>query len=78
MTLSLRNITARVLITALKKDGFYLDRQKGSHQHYRKGSLLIDVPYHHPGQTFPIGTIHRIIKDTGWTKDDLKRLKLIK
>jgi predicted RNA binding protein YcfA (HicA-like mRNA interferase family) len=78
MISGLKNITARILIKSLEKDGFQLIRQRGSHQHYIKGKLIIDVPYHHPGQTFPVGTIHRIIKDTGWTEEDLKRLKLIK
>jgi predicted RNA binding protein YcfA (HicA-like mRNA interferase family) len=31
----LRSITARHLITALEADGFTLNRQKGSHRHFK-------------------------------------------
>ena len=30
----LRSLTAREIISALIKDGFYLDQQSGSHQQY--------------------------------------------
>jgi predicted RNA binding protein YcfA (HicA-like mRNA interferase family) len=31
----LRSLTVKELISALIKAGFYLERQRGSHQHYR-------------------------------------------
>jgi predicted RNA binding protein YcfA (HicA-like mRNA interferase family) len=73
-----KSITAREIVLALEKDGFYLHHQRGSHRTYKKGNLRVDVPYHHAGQTFPIKTLLCMIKDTGWTEDDLRRLKLIK
>jgi len=36
------------------------------------------VPIHSPGATIPIGILHRIIADAGWTEEDLRRLGLIK
>jgi len=73
-----RSITAREIVSALEKDGFQLHHKRGSHRTYKKGQLRVDVPYHSPGQTYPIKTLLSIINDAGWTEDDLKRLKLIK
>jgi len=38
----------------------------------------VTVSFHHPGDTFPLGTLKGIIQDAGWTEDDLKRLRLLK
>ncbi|HEX3033650.1 MAG TPA: type II toxin-antitoxin system HicA family toxin [Thermodesulfobacteriota bacterium] len=75
----LRNITAREIISALIKDGFVFDRQSGSHQHYRHpDGRRVTVTLHRPGQTFPVKTLKAMIEyQAGWTKADLKRLKLI-
>lgn len=73
------SLTARKIVNALLKDGFLLDRQTGSHHqflHHVKGRVTIS--FHHPGDTFPLGTLKGIIQDAGWTEDDLKRLKLLK
>jgi len=75
----LRSLTARQLISALKRDGFYLDGQSGSHQHYRHpGGRKATVSFHHPSDTFPPKTLKEIIElQAKWTFDDLKRLKLL-
>lgn len=75
---AVKNITARRLISALKRDGFHLTTG-------RKGVLLfrhpdgrkVEVHFHHSGQTFPPKTLKAMIEDAGWTIEDLKRLKLI-
>mgnify|MGYP002396080084 CR=1 FL=1 len=75
----LRSLTARKLIRALLRDGFYLDRKSGSHHqflHPVKGRVT--VSFHRPGDTFPLGTLRSTIEDAGWTEDDLRRLKLLK
>jgi predicted RNA binding protein YcfA (HicA-like mRNA interferase family) len=36
------------------------------------------VAIHSGGSTIPVGTVSRIIKDAGWSDNDLKRLKLMK
>jgi len=37
------------------------------------------VTFHHPGQTFKIGTLQSMIgKQAQWSEEDLKRLKLLK
>jgi len=75
----LRSLTARKIVNALLKDGFFLDRQTGSHHqflHPVKGRVTIS--FHHPSDTFPIGTLRGIIQDAEWTEKDLRRLKLLK
>jgi len=76
---SIRGITARELCAALERDGFILDRQRGSHRVYYnpQGKRRVVIPYHGPGATFPYGTLKAIIEDLGWGEEDLKRLKLL-
>ena len=74
----LRSLTARVLASALIRDGFVLDRQSGAHQHYRHpDSRRVTVSFHRPGDTFPPKTLKRMIEEQAcWTEDDLRRLDL--
>ena len=75
----IRSLTARKIVNALVKDGFYLDRKSGSHHqflHPDKGRVTIS--FHHLSDTFPLKTLKCIIQDTGWTEEELKHLKLIK
>jgi predicted RNA binding protein YcfA (HicA-like mRNA interferase family) len=76
----LRNLSARELIRALAKDGFTLDRQTGSHQlYYHPDGRRVTVSFHSPGETFKIKTLKAMIElQAKWTKDDLRRLKLLK
>jgi len=75
----LRSLTARELISALRRDGFILDRQSGSHQHYRHpDGRRVTVSFHRPGDTFTPKTLKRMIEDQAcWTEEDLKRLDLL-
>jgi predicted RNA binding protein YcfA (HicA-like mRNA interferase family) len=75
----LRTIAARELCAALERDGFVLDRQRGSHRVYRNphdGRRAVIV-YRRPGDTFPLKTLQAILEDLGWNESDLKRLKLL-
>jgi len=76
----LRSLTARELINALFKDGFYLHRQTGSHCHYKhEDGRRITVSFHHSSDIFPTKILKIMIKDQAkWTEDDLKRLGLLK
>ena len=76
----LRSLTARELISALIRDGFFLRSQTGSHQRYRHpDGRRVTVSFHHPGDTFRPKTLRRMIEDQAlWAEDDLRRLKLIK
>jgi predicted RNA binding protein YcfA (HicA-like mRNA interferase family) len=76
----LRSLTARELITALTRDGFYFVRQKGSHQRYRHSDgRRVTVAPHGGGDTFTIKTLQSMIESQArWTEEDLKRLKLVR
>lgn len=76
----LRKVTVRELCAALERDGFILDRQRGSHRVYYRpeDKRRVVVPYHRPSATLAIGTLSAIVRDIGWTEEDLRRLKLIK
>lgn len=78
---TLRSVTARELVSALLRDGFVFDRQRGSHQLYHRPDdrRRVTVSYHHPGQTFPLKTLRSMIEQQArWAEEDLRRLKLIK
>ena len=75
----LRSLTARKLIRALKRDGFYEARRKGatrffSHPDGRETTLHL----HKMGQTFAIGTLKSIIeRQARWSEADIERLGLM-
>ena len=74
-----RGVTARQLTRALEDDGFILDRTAGSHHIYcHINGRVVPVAYTRPNDTFPIGTLRKMVRLTGWTEDDLRRLSLIK
>ena len=75
----LRSLTARRFIRALLRDGFILDRQRGSHRHYvHPDGRRVTVTFHRAGDTFRIGTLKRMIEaQAKWTLEDLKRLRLL-
>ena len=77
----LRTLTARQLVAALRRDGFALDRQSGSHRQYRHPDdrRLVSLSFHRPGQTFRRGTLRRMVQDQAqWTTADLARLGLLR
>jgi predicted RNA binding protein YcfA (HicA-like mRNA interferase family) len=63
------------LVKALRKAGFEVLRQKGSHVSLEKkdstGHWRTVVPRHHE---LARGTLHDILKQTGLTRDDLLEL----
>ena len=75
----LRSLTARQITNALQRDGFRLERRPGGHRRYdHLDGRRVTVPYHRPSQTFPIGTLRRMIEEQAhWTMDDLRRLGLV-
>ena len=72
----LRSLTARRLISALERDGFVLDRQRGSHHNYiHRDGRQVTVPFSRTGETFAIGTLRSILlTQAQWTVEDLERL----
>lgn len=76
----LKTLTARRLVSALRRDGFTLDRQSGAHRHYvHRDGRRVTVSFHHPGQTFAPKTLKAMIElQALWSEDDLRRLGLLK
>jgi predicted RNA binding protein YcfA (HicA-like mRNA interferase family) len=76
----LRNLGAGALISALVRDGFVIDRQKGSHQHYRHpDGRRVTVTFHARGRTFKLKTLKSMIEiQAQWTEEDLVRLGILK
>jgi predicted RNA binding protein YcfA (HicA-like mRNA interferase family) len=77
---ALRSLTAGVIIRALLRDGFVLDRQAGSQRHYRNpDGRRVTVSYHSPGQTFAPKKLHAMLElQPHWTENDLRCLRLLK
>ncbi|MGZ9035357.1 MAG: type II toxin-antitoxin system HicA family toxin [Rhodospirillales bacterium] len=76
----LRSITARHLVSAIRRDGFSEVRQAGSHRLYRHpDGRRVTITFHQPGQTFPPKTLRSMLQvQARWTMDDLKRLRLMR
>jgi predicted RNA binding protein YcfA (HicA-like mRNA interferase family) len=64
-------LTPRKVITILKKNGFILDRTKGSHQIYRNPETkrMAVVPFHR--KDLPKGTLLEILRQAGINKEDI-------
>lgn len=66
-----KSLTAKKIIKVLQKNGFTLDRSRGSHQiYYNKITKRIAVvPYHI--KDLPIGTLLEILRQAGIKKEDI-------
>ena len=75
MSPRLPRVTAGELLRALRRDGWEVLRQTGSHAimaHPTKpGHPVVPV---HAGRTVRLGTLASILTDAGLTSDDLRRL----
>jgi predicted RNA binding protein YcfA (HicA-like mRNA interferase family) len=66
-------VTGRQVIRALEKSGWTVERTRGSHWsmgHPDVGYVVV-VPLH---KELAKGTLNRILKDTGLSRDELRRL----
>ena len=71
----LPRITAAELLKALRRDGWFETRQKGSHlmlRHATKLSLVVIAM--HRGESIPPGTVAQILRDAELTIDELRQL----
>jgi predicted RNA binding protein YcfA (HicA-like mRNA interferase family) len=75
----LRSLTARELISALQRDGFYFVRQTGSHRRYAHADgRRVTVAPHSGGDTFTVKTLKSMLEtQANWTVNDLVRLGLL-
>ncbi|WP_071925407.1 type II toxin-antitoxin system HicA family toxin [Picosynechococcus sp. PCC 7117] len=54
------------VIKRLKKDGWYVARTKGSHQHFKHPTKQGRVTVPHPKSDLPTGTLKSIFQQAGW------------
>jgi predicted RNA binding protein YcfA (HicA-like mRNA interferase family) len=77
----LHTLTAREIISALMRDGFYARPGKagtGSHQRFQhQDGRRVTVTFHKSSDTFAPKTLKSMFTQAAWTEDDLKRLKLV-
>ncbi|MDP2934940.1 MAG: type II toxin-antitoxin system HicA family toxin [Dehalococcoidia bacterium] len=75
MSPKLPRITAQELLRALQRDGWVIDRQRGSHVQLWNPAKegLVTVAYH-PGKIIKLKTLASVLKQAGWTVEDLGRL----
>jgi predicted RNA binding protein YcfA (HicA-like mRNA interferase family) len=68
-----RTFSGREVVKALRRSGFVVDHQRGSHIFLHKLALNISVivPLH---RELKKGTLHSILKKTGLTLEELKKL----
>lgn len=59
-------LNAQQLIAILKRNGFVLARQKGSHMIWRHETLgiIVPIPLHGKTKPLPIGTFLEIVKQS--------------
>ncbi|MCD6567601.1 MAG: type II toxin-antitoxin system HicA family toxin [Dehalococcoidia bacterium] len=75
----LKNKTADELVSALEKDGFALDNKARTERIYRHPDRRrVSIHYHTGNRGYQSGLLKALLKDIGWTENDMRRLKLIK
>jgi len=65
-------LTAKDVIRVLEKAGFSFVRQKGSHCIYVRGAIGVTIPYHFGD--LRKATLHKIIKQAGFTTEEFIKL----
>ena len=74
----LRNTPVRELVSALKKDGFMLERETrtGGRIYGHADGRIVVIHYHHGGDTLTRKTLQQVLAATRWAEADLQRLGL--
>jgi predicted RNA binding protein YcfA (HicA-like mRNA interferase family) len=68
-------LTGKEVVSLLKKAGFVMQRQKGSHVFLRHPDGRATVIPIHVGETISPGLLSKILKDVEMTKDDFISLR---
>lgn len=74
----LKGKSADELVKALSRDGWTLDTTRGAIRVYRHPDGRRVAIHYHPKKTYGPALLKELLKDVGWSEDDLRRLKLIK
>lgn len=75
----LRNTPVRKLISALRKDGFLLERQTrtGGRIYAHPDGRIVVIHYHHGNDTLTRKTLESVLVGTRWSEADARRLGLV-
>lgn len=73
----LRSRTAKDFIRARERDGWEEEGKRGAARAFRKSDRRVVIRYH-PKKTYGPRLLEELFRQTGWTEDDLRRLKLVK
>jgi predicted RNA binding protein YcfA (HicA-like mRNA interferase family) len=76
----LRNTPVRELVTALRRDGFVLERETrtGGRIYSHPDGRLTVIHYHHGSDRLTRRTLRSVLEATRWTREDVQRLGLIR
>lgn len=68
-----KTFSGKDVVSALRRMGFYVDHQKGSHifMHHLEKNISVIVPFH---REIKKGTLHSILKKAEISLDQLKDL----
>ncbi len=71
----MRPLTAKALIGILKKHGFAISRQRGSHLIFTQAStgIMVPVPSHGKNKPLFIGTFMAIVKQSKIPKEEFRK-----
>ena len=58
---------SRAILTRLAREGWTVERIKGSHRVLRHPGFRTTVVVPHPRKDLPIGTVRSIYRQAGWT-----------
>lgn len=74
MSDKLPRLTSAQLIRVLEKQGWTLDRSRGSHHVYvhEQHQRILTIPVHN--RVMSIGTLSRLLKDAEISRDELRKL----
>ena len=70
----LPSLTGKKVVSLLKKVGFILERQRGSHVFLKHDDGRATVVPVHSGETIGPGLLSKILRDVEMTKDELLKI----
>jgi predicted RNA binding protein YcfA (HicA-like mRNA interferase family) len=70
----LPSLTGKEVVSLLKKAGFIVERQRGSHVFLKHDDGRATVVPIHSGETIGPGLLSKVLRDVEMTKDDLLKI----
>jgi predicted RNA binding protein YcfA (HicA-like mRNA interferase family) len=71
----LPSLTGKELVSLLKKVGFVVERQRGSHVFLKHDDGRATVVPVHSGETIGPGLLSKILRDVEMTRDELLKMR---